>query len=246
MTTRPRISLRREKNGLMKGVSVKYYEWKWRNVLPEDIRGLNPILETISPRLSLSWIDRPDERIRGDRFLVAIEGFMRIDIDGSYRFIVKALGGIKLQIGRSLIADSQIPGYKVVESSDIYLSKGYTRFKLLYGSLIRQGDVRIEWRKPIGITEEIPEDILYFTIGNHVFFTNLPNGTRVTLIPVREEVGIKECLSINEICIIELSEFEQPFECLITVYGDEARPLYRSTQPILLWGGDVYRFQLGE
>lgn len=226
----------------MEGVSVYFYDW--REGPPDEVLNLEPVVKTVLPSLNHTWAGKPDDRMKSDKYVAEFVGFLKIDVEGEYKFLVKSYGGVKFLINNNSVIDSWILEYQKIKSKGLYLGKGYHRFRLLYCNPGRYGEIRIKWKKPTGEVEDIPRAQLYFTIGEHVFFTGLPDNFTVVLTPTLISIERKTCISINDVCMIKIEIHEQPFESLVSVYNEKNQPVYRATQPLLIWGGDVYRFQV--
>ncbi|MEM1596321.1 MAG: PA14 domain-containing protein [Desulfurococcaceae archaeon] len=242
MSTIKRGVLLREKSGLMEGLLARFYEW--RNNVPSNVDNMSPAVETIIFKLSNTWIGKPDDRLKGNHYILEIKGYIKIDERGLYRFHIVSNGGIRFWINNSLLVDSWVPRLQKNISSTLQLSKLYNKIRILYYNYEKLGRLEVLWERIGGKPVEIPHKNLFFSIGKYVFFTNIPDNFTVVITPVEYSriSEIKKCVSINGICTLELGEDEQPLDCLISVLNENGELVFRSTEPFTLWGGDVYRF----
>lgn len=233
----------REKSGLMEGLLARFYEW--RDVVPDSVDGMNPLVETVISRLSNTWIGKPDDRLKGNYYVLEIKGFIRIDQEGSYRFHIVSNGGIRLWVNNLLLIDSWVSRLQRHVSSPLQIDKPYIRIRILYYNYEKLGRLEVLWEKTGREPAEIPHRNLFFSIGKHVFIINIPDGFIVTATPTEysKSSETKKCTSVNGICTLELDEDEQPFSCLISILNENSELVFRSTEPFTIWGGDVYKFE---
>lgn len=235
-------TLIKDKPGLMEGLLARFYEW--RDIPQIDLDNVSPTVETVVFKLNNVWLGKPDERLKSEYYVLEIKGYIKIDDTGSYRFHVTSNGGVKLWVNDSLLIDSWVSRLQKHVTNPVSLSKPFNRIRVLYYNYEKLGELEILWEKQGREPSEIPRKNLYFSIGRHAFITNIPDNYIVVATPVdyTASVTTKKCVSINNICTIELAENEQPLCCLISIYNENNEPVFRSTEPITIWGGDVYRF----
>jgi len=248
LISRLSISLEKVKSGLFKGVLARFYEWK--GAPPDDVNHLTSVAESVFVNLNHIWLNKPHEKVKSEKYIVEFSGFLEVVEEGLYRLHVVANGGVKLWIDESLTISSWNPNrLQKLASLPLPLRKGFHRLRLLYCNAQRLGEIRVSWEKQEGMLEEIPREALYFSLGEHVFITNIPDYYVTVLTPIESPVPVevKKCMGINNMCTIELKYNEQPFKCLVSIYDDKNQLVYRTQHPLLMWGGDVYelRFSLG-
>lgn len=238
MSNKPSFYIKKTKSGLMEGILVHFYEW--RDTPPLDTQGLAPVAETVFVHLNHLWRDKPHEKVRSEKYLAEFKGFIATE-RGTYRFHVVSSGGVKIWVDENLVVDSWVlDKLRKLSSNPIPLNRGFHRFRLLYCNAKRPGWIRVTWEKPGGVIEDIGRKDLYFSIGEHVFITNLPDNYTVVLTPLEKSLEIKRCVSVSGLCTIEVKYTEQPLECIMSVYNEKGQPVFRGVQPITVWGGDVY------
>ncbi|MEM1800874.1 MAG: PA14 domain-containing protein [Desulfurococcaceae archaeon] len=230
------------KSGLMNGLRMVFYLWDTPDP-PSETTGLTPVVETISPRVEYIWPGKPHEKVRAERFMAEFTGFIHVKKPGFYRFYVISSDGVLFWLDGNLLINAwhDTPP-RLYMSGEIRLDQGYHRARLLYYNRHPFGQVTLGWIKPDKTSEVIPGENLFFTIGEHVFITNIPDNYRVSFIPLREELGPKTCISVNNICMVRIPYNEQPYECLVSIYDDKNTVTAKLTEPFLIWGGDVFEY----
>lgn len=244
MSNKLDLSLEKAKSGLFNGVLTRFYEWK--DAPPSDVYQLMNVGESVFAHLNHIWLDKPHEKVKSERYIVEFKSFFEVVEEGLYRFHIVANGGVKLWVNGSLVINSWNP-YKLQKlvSTPLHLRNGFHRLRLLYCNAQRLGEIRVSWERQGGVLEEIPRKRLYFSIGEHVFIMNIPDYYVVVFTPVEllEPIETKKCIGINGMCVVELKYDEQPLDCLISIYDDKGRLVYRTSRSLLIWGGDVYELR---
>ena len=246
MTTRKllRVGLEKNKSGLIQGILARFYHWN--ETLPLDIVDLKLVAETILLSFNQVWIGKPHEKVRESKYIVEFTGFIKVDYEDQYRFHIIANGGVKFWFNNELLIDSWDNKTLQKQASNIIrLKQGYYRIRLLYCNWSKPGEIRLKMERPSGI-EDISVKNIFFTIGEIFFVTNLPDNYVIVFTPINPQRSVKKCTAINDICMVELKYYEQPYECLVSIYNDRGELIYRSTQSLIMWGGDEYKLTLIE
>lgn len=130
------------------------------------------------------------------------------------------------------------------ESRRITLGRGYRRIRILHYRRSMPGELVLKWVKPSSILEVIPSDRFYFSLGDHFFITGLPDGYTVKIIPLRENMPEKKCVSAMNICVVNAPWREQPLEAYVSIYSEAGRVFARFSEPFTFFGGDEYTLQV--
>lgn len=223
------------KPGLLQGVLARFY--RLAEPVPEDVVG-EVIAEKVLPSINHVWIGRPHERV-DKRYFVEFQGYLMFPKSGVYRVFVVANNGVKLWIGgRTLISSWVDSPTRRLDSESLSVEKGYYKFRLLHYCKHGFSELRMGWIKPDENEEIIPSDNYAFSIGKHLFL-KIPSGSSAVLVPIIESVHEKRCISFSDICVVEVPYDEQPLYALVSIYDEKGNVIYRSTEPLELWGGDV-------
>ncbi len=234
------VTIRLAKPGLLNGVKTRFYAWDNGNP-PKGLNGLHPLAEVISPRIDFTWFEKLHEKITSEKFIAEFKGFIKIDVPGVYRFYVVSDNGVIFSVGDKTLIDTWSSQESRIHSSpEIRLNKGFKRIILLYYNRARHSEVRLGWVKPGGRVEVIPDDRYYFSIGEHVFITGLPDGYVVRMLPLKDTSSEKTCVSLMNICMVEVPWKEQPLEAYVSIYNREGKVFARFSEPLVFFGGDEY------
>lgn len=222
------------RTGLLHGVLVRFYKLEER--VPEDVAG-HAIAEKVIPSINHVWVGKPHEKV-DKRYLAEFQGYIMFPESGAYRLFVVANNGVKLWLGkRNLLSSWTDSPTRRIDSEDLNIQKGYYKIRLLHYSKHGFSELRLGWVKPDRNEEIIPSSNLAFSIGDRLFL-KIPTGFSAVLVPTSEEIREKHCMSFSDICVVEIPYDEQPLYALISIYNEKGVLVYRSTEPLELWGGD--------
>ncbi|MCB0283086.1 MAG: metallophosphoesterase [Calditrichaeota bacterium] len=107
------------------GLNYSYYEGQWKN-LP-DFSQLQPLKTGTASTLDLQAV-KPQE----DFFAVVYEGYLDIQKDGVYKFLLTSDDGSRLYIADKLVVDNDGSHSAITGHGEIALAKGKHPFKLQY------------------------------------------------------------------------------------------------------------------
>ncbi|MEM1879489.1 MAG: PA14 domain-containing protein [Desulfurococcaceae archaeon] len=235
----PGKSLVKVKHGVFQGILARFYSLK--EPFTDDIER-SALAEKVLPSINHVWIGKPHDRVEKN-YIVEFKGFLKVQESGSYRFFVVANNGIKLWLNEKLLLESwRDSPTRRLDTSSISLEEGYYRIRLLHYCKVGFSEVRLGWVKPNGKEEYIPGENMCFSTGEHVFVL-LPDKYVVRVAPLRDDVREKLCISLNNTCVVEVPYGEQPLIALLSIYDEKGQIVFRTTEPVELWGGDVLEYR---
>lgn len=227
------------REGLTRGLKTFYYVWSGDKP-PEDPSSLKPVKTGVSPWINYVWWNSPTPGVPGEFFAILWVGFIEVDKSGYYRFYVVTDDGSRVWINDELIIDAwrdQPPTAYI--SKPIYLKKGFHRLKYYFYNRFSFAEAVLGWIDADGSSSVVPKEKLYYCIGNEVFFTNLPEGYTVEILPTESEV--RRCTSAKGICKLVLIDNEIPLEAYVRIIDPSGRTIYESKEKTIIWGGDEFK-----
>lgn len=233
--------VKRSKEGLVNGVRARFY--KLGDELPTDIEKLEYITETFYIKVDNIFVGSPYPGVPPERYAIEFLGFIKVEAPGHYKFYIVASDGAVLWIGEHKVIDTaKAPRPPTVISDKVNLPKGFSFFRLLFYNRKKYGEISLGWVPPSGEPGVIPPKNLYTSIGEYAFFTGLPEGAEVKLVPFDREEEII-CKARNGLCMVRIAFKEQPLRALVKVLSPLGGVLYASTEPLEIWGGDEYSLE---
>ncbi len=229
-------ALIKTKEGLVPGLKTYYYTWSGEEP-PEDLMSLKPVKEDVSPWINNVWWDAPAPDVPAEFFAIAWLGFIFVPKTGLYRFYVTSDDGSKVWIDGKLVIDAwkdQPPTTYV--SEPILLEEGFHRLKYYFYNRYAFAEAVFGWIPPDGESGPVPKNNLYHNVGDRVFFTGLPDGYQVELLPV--EAPRRKCVFDNDICGIRIDFDEMPLKTVVRILDDANQEVFATEKHVLLWGGD--------
>ncbi|MBL7968371.1 MAG: GH92 family glycosyl hydrolase [Prolixibacteraceae bacterium] len=124
-------------------------------VSTEDIQKYSPASTGVMPVFSLAAI--PDDR----EFAYRFKGFLKIPQTGIYTLTLKANDGSTFYLDGKLLLDYDTERGSAEKSASRMLEKGFHPFVVNYFQMGGKKSLNLNWKKPGGVREEIPAEVLF-------------------------------------------------------------------------------------
>jgi PA14 domain. len=134
------------------GLRIRYYDSiHWKN---------KPVDEGIVEHIGFSW-DNEERKPVSSPFGVILEGFLDIQISGTYTFKITSDDGSWLFLDNVLIIDNG--GHHAMKSATaaLALEKGLHKIMIQYFDAGGGAILNLSWTPPGGVESEIPAEQLY-------------------------------------------------------------------------------------
>lgn len=133
-----------------------------------------------------------------NRYITCIEGLIRIEIAGEYKFSVDSGGPGFLLIGGELVASNSTrtnaPQNQWLTTESVILRKGYHHFRLLLSEMAPSQGARLGWRPPgkkrmvvvpadafANHVTAVPREFSHFDGREELYFTTIPSSVGIVL-----------------------------------------------------------------
>ena len=143
---------------------INFYPSMIGGLMGEYFNGKNfdrLIFTRVDSTVNFNWgWGGPNELVNNDNFSIRWSGWINIKQPGNYLFTTKNDDGVRVRIDESVTIDDWYSHPPKVNVGNIYLDKGWHTIFIEYFEDAADNIVVLEWKRPDGSKELIPQDIL--------------------------------------------------------------------------------------